>query len=186
MGININKRTVSIVLAAVVVVALLFIFLSKFFCFGCAGYVDAIDSIDSESQAILEEELSKKGEWLAVFPESKKISIKKGAELEGFAFGVRNKNSKSNTYSWKVFADSEFDYTEECGDSMNKEIANNYLMLGAGIFRVGSQENNFGNSVLVKFDIPKLAINCTIPYRLNVTDSYNLTKEEIIYVSVEE
>lgn len=179
-----GKRTVGIILVAIIIIGLSFVLMNKVFCNECGASVSAIGSIDSESQAKLEEELSKKGKWLAIFPQSKKILIKKGAELEGFAFAVRNKNSKSNTYLWEVFAEPEFDYIEECRGGMSKEVADSYLMLGAGIFRVGSQENNFENSVLVKFDIPMFAINCTIPYRLNVTDSYNLTKEEIVYVTV--
>lgn len=186
MGIRTKRRIIGIVLVGIVIVALSFIFMNKVFCSECGSSVDAIDSIDSNSQMKLDRELSKEGEWLAVFPESNKISIKRGAELEGFAFGVRNKQNESNTYSWEVFSDSEFDYIGACGGSMNKEIADSYLMLGAGIFRVGSQEDNFENSVLVLFNIPMFAANCTIPYKLSVADIYNSTKEEVVFVTIEE
>jgi hypothetical protein len=126
----------------------------------------AVDAIDDEVQNEIAKLFSEEGKSLAIFPNSRDITLKKGNSPKGFAFSINNKDTETATFNYLVYAEEGFDFTK-CGSTMNKNKADSYILLNQGTINLGP-----GNSMeipeIIKFQIPETAPPCTIPYRLEI------------------
>jgi hypothetical protein len=159
---------VTIVLVVIVMVLGIF-FIQKIFTSG----TNAIDSIDSQVQSEINKLFADEGGKIAVYPTSRQITLKKGDDPKGFAFSVRNDDKEGHEYDYSITADD----VSNCGSSMTKKEAENYLLGGMGSFSLGA-----GNSLdlprLVKFDIPESAPPCTIIYTLHIMRDDNAKDDD--------
>jgi len=124
---------------------------------------NAIETIDNEVQDQIKKLFTSEGKKLAVYPTSQEITLKKGDTPKGFAFSVKNKDVETAEFSYIVEADD----VSDCGSSLTKAKADDFLLGGSGSFSLGP-----GNSLeiprLVKFNIPETTPPCTIIYNLEV------------------
>jgi len=127
---------------------------------------NAIDQIDSAMQNEMNKLFAEEGKKLVIYPTSRKVTLKKGAEPFGFGFSVKNNEVDQMDFTYTVEADSDFDFTR-CGSSFTPDRANRWLIVDAGSFTLGPGNSlELGETVL--FEIPDSAPPCTIPFRLDI------------------
>ena len=138
---------------------------------------NAIDSIDNQVQSEIAKLFAEDELNLAIYPDTRDITIRKGKTPKGFAFSVRNNDVESASFTYEVFAEPSFDFSERCGSSFSEAKANRFLLIDSGSFSLGPGAA-MGLPELVKFDISEDAAPCTIPYKLQID------KEQVPYEGV--
>lgn len=143
----------------------------------------AVEAIDSQVQNEINKLFSEEGKPLAVFPNSRQITIKKGDDAKGFAFSINNRDTEGHEYNYKIEALDTFDFAAKCGTGMTKAKADSYILVASGKKRLGA-----GMAMeipeLVKFQIPETAVPCTIPYNLMIDDENGPFQDVTIYLTV--
>ena len=124
---------------------------------------DAIDSIDNEVQNQITQLFSEEGKKIAVYPTSRKVTVKKKDDLKGFAFSVKNLDVESAEFTYNVYAKD----VSKCGSTFTEERADNYLINYQGSFELGPGDEMVEQEIVV-FDLDELAPPCTIVYYLEV------------------
>jgi len=124
---------------------------------------NAIDSVDNEVQNQISQLFSEEGKKLAVYPTSRKVTIKKKDDLKGFAFSVKNLDVESAEFTYDVYAKD----VSKCGSAFTEEKANSYLLNYQGSFDLGPGDEMIEPEIVV-FDLDELAPPCTIVYYLEV------------------
>ena len=141
---------VTIVLLMIVLVLGIF-FIQKIFSSG----TNAIDQIDTEIQNQIQQLFGANDNVrVAMYPTSKRITIKQGDRDKGFGFFVRNLDSTPASFTYDITATD----TSDC-PSITEETATGYLL--------GESGDTYQR--LVTFIIPTTAPLCTINYDLVVT-----------------
>jgi len=149
---------VTIVLVVIVMVLGIF-FIQKIFTSG----TNAIDSIDSQVQSEINKLFANEGGKLAIYPTSRQLSVKRGDTAKGFAFSVRNDENVERYFDYTVTAQD----TTDCGPSVTKTVAEDYLLGGKGSFGLGPTASH-DLPELVLFKVPSSAPSCTITYYLEI------------------
>ncbi len=167
---------VTIVLLMSVLVLGLF-FVQKIFSSGS----NAIDSIDSQVQNQINQLFSKGNSEIAIYPNSREITLKKGdTPPKGFAFSVYNNNNEaSSSFKYTIKADS----IEGCGSTMTKQIAESYVLGKTGSFKLGPSKA-MDSARLVRFNVPESAPSCTIFYNVNVERNGGFYSDSQILVTI--
>jgi hypothetical protein len=146
------------------------------------GSQDAVDQINDQVQNEINKLFSEEGQSLAIFPNSREITLKQG-ESKGFAFSVNNKNVESHSYTWSVSALDGFDFVGKCGSGMTKSKADSFLLVSNGAFDLGGS-SQMALPELVKLDIPETAPLCTIPYKLTIKQDGGIFPGTTIFVTI--
>ena len=128
----------------------------------------AIDSIDTQVQNEIQKLFSDQGVSLAIYPNSREITLKAGDTPKGFAFSIRNNDVESHKYKYSVFAQEGFDYSSRCGSTMTRERADSFILLSEGTINLGPG-GTLDIPELVRFSIPEVAPPCTMPYKLEIS-----------------
>ena len=150
---------VTIVLLMTVLVLGLF-FVQKIFSSGN----NAIDSVDSQLTAQINQLFSDGSAEIAVYPTSRSITLTKGDSTpKGFAFSVYNNDKASHKFSYTVASGD----VSNCGQTMTNQIADSYLLGGKGDFTL-DKGNSLALARIVKIDVPQSAPPCTAIYNINV------------------
>ena len=140
---------------------------------------NAIDTLDSEIQNQISKLFAEDDKKLAVYPTSRELTIKKGDEPKGFAFSVRNDDTEEADFTYDVLAQD----ASSCGNTLNEEEANDFLLSGSGSFSLGPG-NTLDLARLVKFDVPESAPPCTIVYNLEVDKGAEAYSSADIFVTI--
>tara|TARA_Y100000310_G_C20402339_1_gene678023 strand:- start:143 stop:700 length:558 start_codon:yes stop_codon:yes gene_type:complete len=131
----------------------------------------AIDGVDAGVKSEIQKIFSNEGSKIAVYPTSRKITIKQGAKSEGFAFSIKNIGVDQKTFSYTLVADQAFNY--QCGTGFTYQNAGAWISAGSGSFTLlGGTSLDLPELVL--FNIPREAPPCTVKYNLEVKDSDNV------------
>jgi len=145
---------------------------------------NAIDSIDDQVQSEINKLFSEEGNDLVVYPSSYDVTVKKGDTPKGFAFSVKNTDTVDHSYTYRVYAESGYDFEKYCGVGMTAQKATGYILLKTGGFDVGKGDS-MDIPEVVRFAIPDNAPPCTIPYRLEIKEDGNsFSSSPIIYVTI--
>ena len=164
---------VTIVLLMVVLVLGIFL-VQKIFRSG----TNAVDSIDAEVQSQIQKLFAEEGRELAVYPTSRRISLKQGESDKGFAFSIRNTGRSASTFEYKIEATDVRDCL-----NIDKEEATRWVLGGTG----GIQNLAPGATLearLVTFIIPDNAPLCTLEYTLEVKRDGQVTSAPNIFVTI--
>jgi len=124
---------------------------------------NAIDSVDDEVQSQISQLFSEGGKKLAIYPTSRKVTVKKKDDLKGFAFSVKNIDVESAEFTYNVYAKD----VSKCGSTFTEEKADNYLLNYQGSFDLGPGDEMIEPEIVV-FDLDALAPPCTIVYYLEI------------------
>ncbi len=122
--------------------------------------IDDIDqSVKNEISKLFSQDESKR---IVIYPSSRKISIKKGEQGQGFAFSIRNVGKEADSFTYEIAA-------EETGcKELNVEEADNFIELGrSGEIKIPAGQI-MENPKLVTFNIPGDAPPCPVSYLINV------------------
>ncbi len=167
---------VTIVLVVIVMVLGIF-FIQKIFTSG----TNAIDSIDSQVQSEINKLFADEGGKLAIYPTSRQLSVKRGDTAKGFAFSVRNDDNVERSFEYTVVAQD----VSDCGSSVTKTIAENYLLGGEGSFKLGPAASH-DLPELVLFKVPSSAPSCTLTYYLEIkkTSTSSIYSGTRIFVTI--
>tara|TARA_Y100000034_G_scaffold112542_1_gene146616 strand:+ start:844 stop:1410 length:567 start_codon:yes stop_codon:yes gene_type:complete len=154
---------VTIVLLVAVLVMILF-FITRITESGI-GAIDGIDSaVKTEIDKLFSKDSSKK---IIIYPESRKITIKKGEDHLGFGFSIRN-TGEEDSFSYDITA------VETGGKGCDLRLSE-----ADGLISLGKQKNSILISagtvmeypIFVRFDIPDTTPPCEIRYAINVEKS---------------
>ena len=143
----------------------------------------AIDSIDSQVQNEIQKLFSEEGRTIAIYPNSRDITLKAGDSPKGFAFSIKNKGVDPADYNYRVFARPDFDFVGRCGQSMTEQRANSYLLINSGEINNLGAGQSMELPELIRFSIPEGSPPCTIPYRLEITGSSG-TQSADVFVTI--
>lgn len=145
----------------------------------------AIDSIDASVEKEINKLFGEEGKELVIFPISKAITIERGSgDAAGFAFVVKNTDIESHQYTYTISALSTFDFEGKCGSTMNEDLANRFLLIEVGAFKLGPGAK-MPDGELVLFIAPKSAPSCIIPYRLEIEDETGYPQGSTIFVKLD-
>jgi hypothetical protein len=136
--------------------------------------VDNIKGIDqavkNEIKKIFEADSSKK---IAVYPETRIITIKKGSDDSGFGFSIRNVYTDASTFSYEVSA-----VETDCPNSMTLSDADSLISLGKKGDNIQIPASSImENEIFVRFNIPETVPACKVRYNINVN------KAGTVYIS---
>lgn len=149
---------VTIVLLMIVLVLGIF-FIQKIFKSGTS----AIDTIDSEVQSQIQKLFAEEERKVAIYPTSRKITIKKGDDPAGFAFSVRNNDVEEASFSYTTYATE----ASKCGSGFDETDANSLLLGGSSSFNLGPG-SSLDLPILVRLDVPESTPPCTIIYQVDI------------------
>lgn len=117
---------------------------------------------------------------LIVYPETRRISLKKDSSDAGFAFSIRNVGEEVETFSYNIEATGS-----SCESSLSLSGAQEYLFIDeeSGIeIPAGSVMEN---PVHVTFQIPSDAPPCKIRYNINVKKRNDIYSSSSVDVTIE-
>ncbi len=143
------------------------------------GSVDAVDSINDQVLNEINEVFSDPNNRIAVSPNDKTITLKKGDDPKGFAFSVINRDIVDATFSYNIEAQD----VSKCGTGFTKQEANSYLLGATGSFPLG-RGSSLDQPRLVRFTIPETAPPCTIIYELTVNKGSSPYSGSQIFVTI--
>lgn len=129
--------------------------------FGATENVNNIDTaVKSEISKLFSQDSSKK---IVIYPASRKISIEKGEDGQGFAFSIRNIEEEEGKFTYEIKAAES-----DCPNSISVEEADEFISLG----KTGEITIPAGSIMeepkLVTFNIPDTAAPCSISYSINL------------------
>lgn len=103
---------------------------------------------------------------ISVFPQSRKISIRKGNEDPlGFGFSIRNVENSDGVFRYTVTVDDP-NLRTRC--NVNEREAQSYITLGdEGNVNIGRGQQ-MDDPIFVRFRIPETAPPCEVRYAINV------------------
>ncbi|MFA5173662.1 MAG: hypothetical protein WC438_00610 [Candidatus Pacearchaeota archaeon] len=133
-----------------------------------ASGTNAISAIDSGVKSEIQKTFSTEGAKIVVYPTSRQVDIKKGAQAEGFAFSVKNLDVSEKSFTWEVKADTAYDYKTKCPGIIASD-ADSWMEINTGSFTL-APGNSLDNEILVLFTIPRDAPPCSIPFNINVRE----------------
>jgi len=159
-GMQLAMNTVVIIALTVMVLILGGYFVQKIFTTG----KDTINQIDSavknEVSKLFTQDESRK---IVIYPNSRRFTLDKGEQGEGFAFSIRNIGIEADTFTYVIEAQEV-----TCPSSLSLSQANSFIALG----RTGTIQISAGsimeNPRLVTFNIPETAPPCEIKYSLTM------------------
>lgn len=150
---------VTIVLLVAVLVMVLF-FITKITQSGTS----AIEGIDSAVKGEINKLFAKDStQKIMVYPETKKINIKKGEDSLGFGFSIRNLE-ESGSFSYEI---SAVEIEEKCDMTLSEADA----LIALGKKRSGiliTSASILEDPIFVRFSIPDDSPACMISYAINV------------------
>lgn len=180
MEMSVGMIVTIVLLVAVLVVGLFFISKIR----SSAG--GAIDSISQQVQNQIAKTFSSGDNSFVIYPNDQGITLKQGESGSGFAFSIKNEavDKKTHTYNWSVSAEPGFNFAAQCGQGMTEQTANQYIILSQGEIPDLGYGQALEKAILVRFNIPKTALPCTIPYRLSYSQVSGTAQTTIIYVTI--
>ena len=102
---------------------------------------------------------------IVVYPETRIITIKKGADDSGFGFAIRNLENEPKTFSYDISAAE----IEQGCSALSLDAADQLITLGKqGNNIVIPSGSIMDNEIFVRFNIPSTAPACQVRYNLNV------------------
>jgi len=127
--------------------------------------IDNIKGIDqaikNEIRGLFSEDSTRK---VVIYPETRRIIIKKGVDDSGFGFAIRNLEDEAKTFSYEISA-----VETSCPNSLRLDAADEFISLGREsnnlIIPAGSIMDT---EIFVRFRIPLTAPACEIRYNINV------------------
>jgi len=131
------------------------------------GATNAIDSINDEVITSIRNAFADEDKVIVVYPTTRTIKISRGDTGKGFAFGIQNTDLKEHAFKWTVAVDQYFDAQTKCGVGL-ADISE-WIVNPQGGFTLGGSQKQV-DPLLVKFNIPKNANKCQIPFNIEVRD----------------
>ncbi len=124
---------------------------------------NAIEGVDAQIQAEINKIFnSEEGKSLVIYPNSRKIGIKRSDDSKGFAFSIKNEDGLNpQVYTYNVSAYS----TDNCGSAMTPEQANKKIVGASGRLEL-QRGGTLELARMVEFDFDKSDPACTIVYEL--------------------
>jgi hypothetical protein len=177
-AIELSMSTIVIVVLAMVMLTMGIILVKEIF----DTSTNAITSIDSGVKSEIQKMFSSEGTKIAIYPTSREITIKKGDSGSGFALSVKNIEKTQKTFSWEVKADSNYNYDTKC-PGLNPIEATDWILVNTGSFTLGPGDD-LDNVILVKYEIPRSAPPCTIPYNINIKEGNIQYASSSIYLKI--
>jgi hypothetical protein len=124
--------------------------------------INSIDqSVKAEINKLFAEDDSKK---VIVYPESRKITLKKGDDGLGFGFSIRNTGEEQLDYTYTINA-------KEASCKIDLEKADSYISLGASGEGSLAPGSIMENPIFVRFKISDTAPPCQIRYTIMIKNS---------------
>ena len=174
-----SMGTIVTIILLVVMLVLGIFFIQRIFGSG----TNAIDQIDSQVQSEINKIFTEEGKTFVIYPSSRQITLKTGDDPKGFAFAYKNDVNEKQDFTYNIFAEENFDYSEKCGTSFTEGQANGFLITNSGSFTLqGNQQMNLPELVL--FKIPESAPAWTIPYRLEIEGDKDSGSSTNIFVTI--
>jgi len=166
---NMNKKgalELSVGTIVIIVLAMTMLILGIMLIRGIfTGSTDAIDEVNKNVINEINEAFGDPNKKIVIYPTARTVSIKQGDTGKGFAFSVKNKEISDHDFTWEVKVDEEFLIQEKCG--ITSAEANFWIVQNTGSFTLGNSAA-LDLPVIIKYNIPDLAPNCQIPYRLDI------------------
>ncbi len=136
-------------------------FVNKIF-FSAGTSIDNIDQlVKNEISKMFSEDNSRK---IVIYPETRKISIKKGTEGNGFGLSIRNVGNEPAKFGYEI---ESVEIGEGCpmtlsqADSLLFGGSRSDIQIGAG--------DKMTDPVLIEFNIPETTPPCKIRYSITMT-----------------
>jgi hypothetical protein len=178
-AIELSMSTIVILVLAMSMLVLGIILIKNIFSSG----TNAIKSVDAGVKSEIQKIFSNEGSKIVVYPTSRLVDIKQGADGEGFAFSVKNVDSGApKSFTWSVRADTNFSYASKC-PGITAAIANDWIAVSSGSFTLSSG-NSLDNEILVLFTIPRTVPLCSIPFNIQIKDGANSYAFTNIYLRI--
>jgi len=129
-------------------------------------FKSAVENIEGMGKAV-NEEVNKlfaqdKDKKVVVFPSTRKVSVKKGEETDGFAFSIRNLNQEETEFDYKVIA-------KEISCDADLSEAEDMVFPSIGTKLVGAGEI-MQDAEIITFNVPEGFPPCKIVYDLEISD----------------
>jgi len=147
------------------------------------GANNSITSVNTQLNSKINQLFSDgKASRVAVLPDSRRITIKRGASPpSGFAFSIYNDAKKGEAFNYTVTASD----VSNCDGQLTTDEANSYMIGGktSTLINLGGGRA-LENARIVTFSVPKSAPPCTIVYTLNIyegTQPYDNVDVQVTY-----
>ena len=118
-----------------------------------SGSNDAIDSVNDQVSSEITKLFSESQEDLILYPQSGRVTVKKGNVPSGAAFSYKNPELESKTFVWTVEALESYGYMEKCGSTMSKKVADSYLELPGDRFQ--AKASGLSTPQKIFFEVPE-------------------------------
>jgi archaellum component FlaG (FlaF/FlaG flagellin family) len=162
-AIEMSMNTIVTIVLVVVTLILALVLIRTIF----TGSTNAVNQINTAIQDQINQLFTTENTNLAIYPNSRQITLTRGSSPAGFAFSVKNPEAASTgTFTYTLSASD----VHNCGSTFTMAQANAYILGNAGTFTLGPG-NSLDLPILVEFDIPSSAPKCTIIYDLNVLET---------------
>ncbi|MFZ1970946.1 MAG: hypothetical protein WAU65_02075 [Candidatus Nanoarchaeia archaeon] len=162
-AIEMSMNTIVTIVLVVVTLVLALVLIRTIF----TSSTSAVDQINTAIQDQINQLFTTENTNLAVYPASREITIGRGGTPAGFAFSVKNpETSTTATFTYNLTASD----VHNCGTTFTAAQANAYLLGNSGTFTLGPG-GSLDLPILVKFDIPSTAPQCTIIYGLTALET---------------
>ncbi len=139
-------------------------FVNKIF-FSATRSIDQIDAqVTDQINKLFAEDNTRK---LVVYPSTRKISLSKGAQGDGFAFSIRNTGTEAATFTYNIQASET-----SCPSSLTIEQADTFIATGKEATATRPIQIPAGEIMespqLVTFNVPEGAPPCSISYLITM------------------
>ncbi len=146
------------------------------------GSTNAIDEVNKNVINEINDAFGDPDKKIVVYPTARTVTIGQGDTGKGFAFSVKNKDIQQHDFTWKVAVDEEYKIEEKC--KITSGEANFWIVQDTGSFTLGNSAR-LDLPILIKFNIPELAPNCQIPYKLDIlTENENYYGGAQVYLDI--
>jgi len=152
-------------------------FVNKIF-FSAGTSIENIDqAVKNEINKMFAEDNTRK---IVIYPETRKISIKKGTDGSGFGLSIRNVEGESAGFGYEIKTveiDERCSMTFSQADSLLFGASRSGIQIGAG--------DKMENPVLIEFNIPETAPPCKIRYSITMkkgTEPYGSSVDIILTI----
>lgn len=135
-------------------------FVNKIF-FSATSSIDQIDAqVRDQINKLFAEDNTRK---VVIFPSTRKISLSKGEQGNGFAFSIRNVETEADTFTYNIQATET-----SCPNSLSTAQADSFIALGkTGTIQIPAG-SIMENPKLITFSVPETAPPCLIAYTITM------------------
>jgi hypothetical protein len=161
-AIEMSMTTIVTIVLVVVTLVLALVLIRSIF----TSSTSAIDQVNTAIQDQVNQLFASEGTSLVVYPASREITITRGDTPKGFAFSVKNPEKATATFTYNISAGD----VHNCGTGFTTDEANSYVLGNTGTFSLGAG-GQLDLPILVKLDVPKSSVPCTIIYNINVFET---------------